>query len=159
MKLRNLLLAGLLCLLPFSLFANPIKGLLERIEPGASKKFIIQLQKNADTDFFELDQKGNKIVVRGNTYVNIASGLNWYLKYYAGIHLSWNNMTAELPASLPPVTKPERHETNLSLRYDFNYCTYSYTMAFWDWARWEKEIDWMALHASLPVRRSLPGGR
>ena len=40
MKLRNLLLAGLLCLLPFSLFANPIKGLLERIEPGASKKFI-----------------------------------------------------------------------------------------------------------------------
>ena len=67
MKLRNLLLAGLLCLLPFSLFANPIKGLLERIEAGASKKFIIQLQKNADTDFFELDQKGNKIVVRGNT--------------------------------------------------------------------------------------------
>lgn len=152
MKLRNLLLAGLLCLLPFSLFANPIKGLLERIEPGVSKKFIIQLQKNADTDFFELDQKGNKIVVRGNTYVNIASGLNWYLKYYAGIHLSWNNMTAELPASLPPVTKPERHETNLSLRYDFNYCTYSYTMAFWDWARWEKEIDWMALHGiNLPL--------
>lgn len=152
MKLRNLLLAGLLCLLPFSLFANPIKGLLERIEAGASKKFIIQLQKNADTDFFELDQKGNKIVVRGNTYVNIASGLNWYLKYYAGIHLSWNNMTAELPASLPPVTKPERHETNLSLRYDFNYCTYSYTMAFWDWARWEKEIDWMALHGiNLPL--------
>ena len=152
MKLRNLLLAGLLCLLPFSLFANPIKGLLERIEPGTSKKFIIQLQKNADTDFFELDQKGNKIVVRGNTYVNIASGLNWYLKYYAGIHLSWNNMTAKLPASLPPVTKPERHETDLSLRYDFNYCTYSYTMAFWDWARWEKEIDWMALHGiNLPL--------
>ncbi len=133
-------------------FANPIKGLLERIEPGTSKKFIIQLQKNADTDFFELDQKGNKIVVRGNTYVNIASGLNWYLKYYAGIHLSWNNMTAKLPASLPPVTKPERHETDLSLRYDFNYCTYSYTMAFWDWARWEKEIDWMALHGiNLPL--------
>ena len=69
MKLRNLLLAGLLCLLPFSLFANPIKGLLERIEAGASKKFIIQLQKNADTDFFELDQKGNKIVVRGTELV------------------------------------------------------------------------------------------
>ena len=152
MNTKKLLSAIVCFLLPFMVFANPIKGLLERIEPGASKKFIIQLQKNADTDFFELDQKGNKIVVRGNTYVNIASGLNWYLKYYAGIHLSWNNMTAELPASLPPVTKPERHETNLSLRYDFNYCTYSYTMAFWDWARWEKEIDWMALHGiNLPL--------
>ena len=152
MNTRKLLSAIICFLLPLALIANPIKGLLERIDPGASKKFIIQLQKNADTDFFELDQKGNKIVVRGNTYVNIASGLNWYLKYYAGIHLSWNNMTAELPASLPPVTKPERHETNLSLRYDFNYCTYSYTMAFWDWARWEKEIDWMALHGiNLPL--------
>ncbi len=152
MNTRKLLSAIICFLLPLALVANPIKGLLERIAPGASQKFIIQLQKNADTDFFELDQKGNKIVVRGNTFVNIASGLNWYLKYYAGIHLSWNNMTAELPASLPPVTKPERHETNLSLRYDFNYCTYSYTMAFWDWARWEKEIDWMALHGiNLPL--------
>ena len=26
--------------------------------------------------------------------------------------------------------RKERHETSLSLRYDFNYCTYSYTMAF-----------------------------
>jgi hypothetical protein len=40
----------------------------------------------------------------------------------------------------------------LKYRYDFNYCTYSYTMAFWDWDRWEKEIDWMALHGiNLPL--------
>ncbi len=152
MNTKKLLSAIVCFLLPFMVFANPIKGLLERIEPGASKKFIIQLQKNADTDFFELDQKGNKIVVRGNTYVNIATGLNWYLKYYAGIQLTWNNMQADLPDTLPAVPHPERHETNLGLRYDFNYCTYSYTMAFWDWARWEQEIDWMALHGiNLPL--------
>ena len=152
MNTRKFLSAIICFLLPLALVANPIKGLLERIAPGASQKFIIRIDKNAERDFFELGQKGDKIVICGNTYVNIASGLNWYLKYYAGIHLSWNNMTAELPASLPPVTKPERHETNLSLRYDFNYCTYSYTMAFWDWARWEKEIDWMALHGiNLPL--------
>ena len=152
MSTKNFLLASLFCLLPFTLFANPIKDLLERIDPGASKKFVIQLQKNTDKDFFELDQKGDKVVVRGNTYVNIATGLNWYLKYYAGIQLTWNNMQADLPEALPKVPHPERHETNLGLRYDFNYCTYSYTMAFWDWARWEKEIDWMALHGiNLPL--------
>ena len=152
MSTKNFLLASLFCLLPFTLFANPIKDLLERIDPGASKKFVIQLQKNADKDFFELDQKGDKVVVRGNTYVNIATGLNWYLKYYAGIQLTWNNMQADLPEVLPKVPHPERRETNLGLRYDFNYCTYSYTMAFWDWARWEKEIDWMALHGiNLPL--------
>lgn len=153
MKTKQFLLILLACLcFPFAqLWGNPVNGLLERIDPGASKKFIIQVKKG-QSDFFELDQKGDKVVIRGNNYVNIATGLNWYLKYYAGIHLSWNGMTAKLPESLPKVSTPVRKETNLSLRYDFNYCTYSYTMAFWDWKRWEKEIDWMALHGiNLPL--------
>ena len=153
MKTKQFLLILLACLcFPFAqLWSNPVHDLLERIDPGASKKFIIQVKKES-SDFFELDQKGDKVVIRGNNYVNIATGLNWYLKYYAGIHLSWNGMTAELPESLPKVSTPVRKETNLSLRYDFNYCTYSYTMAFWDWERWEKEIDWMALHGiNLPL--------
>ncbi|MBD9353984.1 MAG: alpha-N-acetylglucosaminidase [Phocaeicola plebeius] len=153
MKTKQFLLILLACLcFPFAqLWSNPVNGLLERIDSGASKKFIIQVKKG-QSDFFELDQKGDKVVIRGNNYVNIATGLNWYLKYYAGIHLSWNSMTAELPESLPKVSTPVRKETNLSLRYDFNYCTYSYTMAFWDWKRWEKEIDWMALHGiNLPL--------
>lgn len=131
--------------------ASPITGLLERIDKGASHKFIIE-QKKAPCDYFELDQKGNKVVVRGNNYVSIATGINWYLKYYAGIHLSWNCMQADLPDVLPAVPVPERHETQLKYRFDFNYCTYSYTMAFWDWKRWEQEIDWMALHGiNLPL--------
>lgn len=153
MKTKQFLLILLACLcFPFAqLWSNPVHDLLERIDSGASKKFIIQVKKGS-SDFFELDQKGDKVVIRGNNYVNIATGLNWYLKYYAGIHLSWNGMTAELPESLPKVSTPVRKETNLSLRYDFNYCTYSYTMAFWDWERWEKEIDWMALHGiNLPL--------
>ena len=28
----------------------------------------------------------------------------------------------------------------------FNVCTLGYTAPFWDWERWEKEIDWLALH-------------
>lgn len=148
MKIINLLL--LLCLSAV-IQANPIDGLLERIDKGTSRKFIIE-QVKSPTDFFELDQKGDKVVIRGNNYVSIATGINWYLKYHAGIHLSWNGMQATLPEVLPVVTKKERHETGLKLRYDLNYCTFSYTMAFWDWGRWEKEIDWMALHGiNLPL--------
>lgn len=139
------------CLFVVGLCASPITGLLERIDKGASAKFRIELQK-AEDDFFELDQQGDKVVVRGNNYVSIATGINWYLKYYAGIHLSWNNMRAELPDVLPVVRKKERHETTLPYRYDLNYCTFSYSMAFWDWNRWEQEIDWMALHGiNLPL--------
>lgn len=150
MKLKSILLLTLFCISSM-LVASPITGLLERIDKGASKKFVIE-QVKSDKDFFELDRKGEKVVIRGNNYVSIATGLNWYLKYYAGVHLSWNGMTAKLPDVMPLVLKKERHETLLPYRYDLNYCTHSYTMAFWDWERWEKEIDWMALHGiNLPL--------
>ena len=132
-------------------WGNPVKDMLERIDKGASSKFKIE-KIDAPKDFFELDSQNGKIIGRGNNYVNIATGINWYLKYYAGINLTWNNMKADLPDVLPPVKVKERRETDAELRYDFNYCTYSYTMAFWDWERWQTEIDWMALNViHLPL--------
>ena len=76
--------------------ANPVERLLERIDRGASDKFKIEVVPSSK-DFFELDQAGTRVVVRGNNYVSIATGVNWYLKYYAGVHLCWNNMKACLP--------------------------------------------------------------
>jgi len=142
------ILLGLLCICTY---AGPIENLLERIDKGSSSKFKIELRKS-DTPFFELDQKGKKVVIRGDSYVDIAVGLNWYLKYYCGIQLSWNGFSADLPDVLPAVSKKERHESDLEYCYDLNYCTYSYSMAFWDWDRWEQEIDWMALHGvNIPL--------
>lgn len=148
----KLLLTFILCVSYISSYSNPvITGLLNRIAPGSAQQFIIETIPS-DKDFFELDQQGSKIVIRGNNNVSISVGIDWYLKYYAGIHLSWNNMKVQLPAVLPPVSKKERHETKMTTRYYLNYCTSSYSMAFWDWKRWEKEIDWMALHGiNLPL--------
>ena len=95
MNRKSILLTILLCVASWAM-ASPVTGLLERIDKGASKKFIIE-QVKSDADFFELDQKGDKVVIRGNNYVSIATGLNWYLKYYAGIHLSWNGNNIALP--------------------------------------------------------------
>ena len=132
--------------------ASPVSDMLERIDRGASKKFKLELLKNDGREFFELDQQGAKVVVRGHNWIDVAVGVNWYLKYYCGIHITWNNPKAVLPAVLPRVGKKEKHETKMSLRYDFNYCTFSYSMAFWDWERWQQEIDWMALHGvNLPL--------
>ena len=149
--MRHTFLLILMSLFAVCLHANPVDDMLERIDKGASRKFKIEL-KASDKDYFELSQSGKRIVVKGNSWVNIATGIHWYLKHHAGILLTWNNMKASLPDQLPRINKPERHETNLSLRYDFNYCTFSYSMAFWDWERWQTEIDWMALHGvNLPL--------
>lgn len=131
--------------------SSPVYGLLERIQPGVSARFVVE-ETGGDEDYFELGMKDGKIRIAANSAVNAAAGLNWYLKYYAGVHLSWNGMTASLPDTLPPVPVPERRTTDQHWRYYLNYCTHSYSMAFWDWERWEMEIDWMALHGiNMPL--------
>lgn len=130
------------------------EALLERIAPGAKGRISFELRKSAapDTDFFEIRMKDGRPHIVGNNSVSVATGLNWYLKHFCGINLTWNNMQTRLPDELPRVAVPVRKETPLTMRYDFNYCTFSYSMPFWDWARWEKEIDWMALHGiNMPL--------
>lgn len=142
---RNLLIAFMLFIALQLFAATPIDGLLERIDKGASRKILTETVRS-DRDFFEITSKKGKPLIRGNNYVSIASGINWYLKYSVGVHLMWNSMHASLPATLPLVQGVERHETDIKHRYYLNYCTLSYSMAFWDWKRWEQELDWMALH-------------
>lgn len=41
---------------------------------------------------------------------------------------------------------------NTICRYYQNVCTVSYSMAWWDFKRWEREIDWMAMNGiNLPL--------
>lgn len=62
----------------------------------------------------------------------------------AGLY-SWSGSNIRFPEQLADggekrVVSPFEHH------YLFNVCTYGYSMPYWDWERWEKEIDWMALH-------------
>lgn len=141
----------LFSLLPAAAGANPVRALLERLEPGASRHFVLE-RTGGEEEFFELESRKGKVVVRANNNVNLATGIHWYLKHYLHASVSWNNRTVHFPDTLPALPAKERHETGNALRYDLNYCTHSYSMAFWDWERWEQEIDWMALHGiNLPL--------
>jgi len=47
MYMKNIfLLLSWLILLPSGILANPIKGMLERIDKGASNKFVVELHKS-----------------------------------------------------------------------------------------------------------------
>ena len=146
MNRKTIILTILMAVVALPLLASsPIGPLLERIDKGASMKMVTEMVPS-DNDFFEISAKDGKPLIRGNNYVSIASGINWYLKYTAHVHLTWNSMQASLPDRLPLPKTTERHQTDIKYRYYLNYCTHSYSMAFWDWDRWQQELDWMALH-------------
>lgn len=135
--------------------ANPADDLLNRIGgQGTSDRIVTAIVESADgNDYFTITSESGKPKVIGNDYLSVATGIHWYLKYHAQVLLSWNNLTTDLSeVQLPVPESAETHSTNLKYRYYLNYCTYSYSMAFWDWERWEKEIDWMALHGvNMPL--------
>ncbi len=148
-RLFTFLIASILCA---TSFADPIADLLSRILPEGNdaQRFSWTLTDNAE-DQFTLSCDGTTVTVSGNNYVSIATGVNWYLQHYAGIDISWNNPSDRLPDVLP-ACESQTHVCGADFRYYLNFCTHSYTMAFWGWERWQQEIDWMALHGiNLPL--------
>ena len=149
---RLLFLILLLCPFASALHADPIDGLLGRILPHGNdaSRFEWRVEPAREQQFaFSCD--GRRICVTGSDFIAIATGINWYLQHYAGIDISWNAPTAKLPKKLQPCAE-ERHLASVPWRYYLNFCTHSYSMAFWDWNRWQQELDWMALHGvNMPL--------
>lgn len=105
-------------------------------------------------DSYSLFQNGRKICIVANNDNSMCMGLNHYLKEYAHVSVSWyDSDPIELPKRLPAVGAAGVHkEADLPNRFFLNYCTYGYTMVWWQWPQWEHFIDWMALNGiNMPL--------
>lgn len=112
-------------------------------------KFDFQLRGKADgKDVFEISDAGDgRISIRGNNGVSLASGLNYYLRHWCKV--DYNPLFGSqlsMPESLPAVGRKILKYTNYEYRYALNFCTYSYTMAFWNWDDYEPFLDWAAMN-------------
>ncbi|KAL0335697.1 UNVERIFIED_CONTAM: Alpha-N-acetylglucosaminidase [Sesamum radiatum] len=100
-----------------------------------------------------------EILISGTTGVELLSGLHWYLKYWCGAHISWSKTGGAQLSSVPKLgSLPRIQDAGITMKrptpwsYYQNAVSSSYTFAWWDWERWEKEIDWMALQGiNLPL--------
>jgi hypothetical protein len=93
----------------------------------------------------------NNIVITGTNAIMLSCGLNYYLKKYLNINRLWwsesnSNNVPVLPALLPSITVTETITATTKYQYYENVCTVSYSSVWWQWPRWEKEIDWMAMN-------------
>ena len=134
-----------------------IAGLLERIGGrGAAERFVWEIRPEMSPtgcDVFEIASRDGKPYVAGSSALAVATGIGWYLNHTACVNLTWNRPHADLARLTLPLPKgKERREARVAWRYYLNYCTFSYSTAFWDWERWQQEIDWMALHGvNMPL--------
>jgi alpha-N-acetylglucosaminidase len=72
-------------------------------------------------DVFEIESRDGRIVIRGNSGVALAMGLNAYLKEVCHCHVSWCGSQLNLPEQLPLVPSPVRRVSWARYRYMLNY--------------------------------------
>ncbi len=129
------------------------RALAGRLSSRLADKVAFHLVEGDSADVFTLESRGDTVFIGGNNALSMAVGLNRYLNRYCHVTVSWYaDVPVELPATLPAVPRRETVRARVPQRFFLNYCTYGYTMPFWDWRDWERFIDWMALNGvNMPL--------
>ena len=126
--------------------------LVMRLFPKQADRFVFK-KLTADSDVYTLQSSGNKIIIGGNNANSMAVGLNHYLKYYCNVSVSWYlSHKINLPVHLPVIPQKTTQNARCKNRFFLNYCTFGYTMPWWQWKDWQWFIDWMALNGvNMPL--------
>lgn len=87
---------------------------------------------------------GGRLTLRATDPVAASVTLARYVRTRLGTRLTWQHPHVSAPvlpdAPCTAVASPHAVRTYL------NVVTFGYSTPFWGWERWEREIDWMALH-------------
>jgi len=125
------------------------EAVLQREMPNLAPQFHLHLATGdyaGHKDGFRITGTAGNIQVEAATKPTLLFGVNWYLKYVAHLNVSPNGSNfgppdLRLPAVREPITKPALYP----IRYALNENTDGYTTPYWDFPRWQHEIDIMAL--------------
>ena len=120
--------------------------LCARILPRQSRNIDFKIVP-ADTSYYALEMLDGRLLISGNNVNSLAVGLGSYLRNQCKIELTWfaRDKVRE-PRRLPAVEGRICRKALVEQRFFFNYCTFGYTLPWWQWKDWERLIDWMAIH-------------
>jgi len=142
--------------------ATAVGDLLERILPGSSDHFVLELEPappgaaaaaaavpgQAAAHFTLADAPGGKVKVTGMTASDLSAGVGAYLMDFCNLTFGWPRGGGQhivQPQSWPTVGSPLTRTRSTPWSYIMNVCTHSYSLVWYGWKEWEAFIDWQAL--------------
>jgi len=130
------------------------KAVLRVIENqiGSAKGIQVKLSGATEDglDSYRLTASEGKVLIEATTPTAACYGFNEYLQAACGGMISWSGKHLPLGESWPDWSAEGK--TPYELRNFLNVCTFGYTAPYWDWKKWEEEIDLMALHGvNMPL--------
>jgi alpha-N-acetylglucosaminidase len=129
----------------------PAEAVLHRIMPHLAPQIHLTLHPG-QPDAFRITGTAGDIHVDAATIPTLLYGVNWYLKYVAHLQVSTNGLqlgptNLRLPAPSQPITKPALYK----IRYALNENADGYSAPYWSDARWQHEIDILALSGTNAI--------
>ena len=113
---------------------------------------IVPAEGEAGEEWCSLAAEGGDVRVSGDSGLSASRCIFALLRRH-NMSVGWgrgSSGSSVRPASWEDTTI--RLNALTRIRYAYNTCTFSYTMAWWGWDRWEREIDWLALRGvNLPL--------
>lgn len=146
-----------LCLLTFSLQTiwgqkkalAESRNVIERVTGKSDLPISLVLKPNKGKldgkTAFKYRVDHGVLKIEGSSPVALCRGFYDFVKSNRAGLYSWSGCNIRFPQQLEDGTE-KQVVSPFAHHYMFNVCTYGYSMPYWDWERWEKEIDWMALH-------------
>jgi len=119
---------------------------LERLIGDKASDFTFEVIPSENgLPVYEYQVHDGNVTVKGNSGVSLCRGAYDYLKKHGYAMLTESGKTVALPAKFP---EEALHRVVSPFRFNqaYNVVGYGYTMPFWHWEDWRRELDWLALH-------------
>lgn len=130
---------------------DPVKELIQRVSKQHLVPIVLSLEKKGEKTYFSYQVKNGKLHIWGSDNVALCRGFYDYVRTNHMGLFSWSGNNISLPATLQDGMSKKVISPFVN-HYYLNVVTYGYTMPYWNWKRWEEEIDWMALHGvNMPL--------
>lgn len=114
---------------------------------GGQMAVQVQLTLSKDAqgrDSYAYQVSNNTLIIQASDGVAACRGFYDYVKAKGAGISSWSGNRFTLPADMQ--IAPKSFTSAYRDHQYMNVVTYGYTAPYWDKDRWDKELDWMALH-------------
>lgn len=128
--------------------------LIKRNTPHIACAFTLKtIERENGKSVYNLSALDGKILLEGDCKISQAMAYYRYLKDYCGVNLSHCGNTAIGEITAAPLPDREIHHViEQDRRVYMSYRTFGYSCIWWDWERWEREIDFMAMNGiNMPL--------
>ena len=106
----------------------------------------ISLNKTTDgKDKFSYQLSGSNLSIQASSGVAACRAFYDFVKANGAGISTWSGKRFAMPSSVTKASQSEYTSPYRDHQY-FNVVTYGYSTPYWDEARWDKELNWMALH-------------